>query len=91
MSDQSLAHMFFSDSYETATSRFTTLAEAANARRLSAPIPQSDHAIELALLGDVRATTLIIHFSTGQILTHFKMDICERLSHRMHHSTAMTT
>jgi hypothetical protein len=30
-------------------------------------------------------------FSTGQILTHFKMDICERLSHRMHHSTAMTT
>jgi hypothetical protein len=63
MSGPSLAHMFFSDSYETATSRFTTLAEAANARRLSAPIPQSDHAIELALLGDVRANTLIIHSS----------------------------
>jgi hypothetical protein len=34
---------------------------------------------------------IILAFSTGQILTHFKMDICERLSHRMHHSTAMTT
>lgn len=33
----------------------------------------------------------LVGFSTGQILTHFKMDICERLSHRMHHSTAMTT
>lgn len=35
--------------------------------------------------------TTFTDFSTGQILTHFKMDICERLSHRMHHSTAMTT
>jgi hypothetical protein len=24
-------------------------------------------------------------FPTGQILTHFKMDICERLAHRIHH------
>src|SRR5688572_488244 len=63
MSSQSLPNTFFSDSYESATSLFTTLAEAANARRLSAPIPQSDHAIELALLGDVRANTLIIHSS----------------------------
>ena len=63
MPAQSLANTFFSDSYETATSRFITLAEAANARRLSAPIPQSDHAIELALLGDVRANTLLIHSS----------------------------
>jgi hypothetical protein len=63
MFSQSLANTFFSDSYETATSRFTTLAEAANARRLSAPIPQSDDAIELALLGDARAKTLVIHSS----------------------------
>jgi len=39
----------------------------------------------------LRANSLLNNFSTGQILTHFKMDICERLSHRMHHSTAMTT
>jgi hypothetical protein len=28
-------------------------------------------------------------FSTGQILTHFKMDICERLAHRIHHLSAI--
>lgn len=28
-------------------------------------------------------------FSTGQILTHFKVDICERLAHRIHHPNRM--
>jgi hypothetical protein len=30
-------------------------------------------------------------FSTGQILTHFKVDICERLTHRIHHPNAIKT
>ena len=31
------------------------------------------------------------YFSTGQILTHFKVDICERLTHRIHHPNAIKT
>ena len=30
-----------------------------------------------------------MRFSTGQILTHFKVDICEMLAHRIHHPNRM--
>ncbi len=35
--------------------------------------------------------SLLLTFSTGQILTHFKLDICERLAHPIHHPKAIET
>jgi hypothetical protein len=41
----------------------------------------------LRLEGD----TVCVEFSTGQILTHFKIDIWERLAHRIHHPNTIDT
>ena len=41
--------------------------------------------LEIPKIKDEQTAFLSQGFSTGQILTHYKMDIYERLAHRIHH------